>query len=146
MKKINRVMVAFSATSIPDKLAMCALDLAAKNNASLVILSVRDKNIAETVASLTHNYGFLGEKIVEKLKADIKTDRDGIISKRLSGLEKETEKRGISFEMIRVKGLFVEEVVEAAQRYKADALLVEDMGNITDELKKRTPCDVTVIG
>lgn len=146
MRNINKVMVAFSATSIPDKLAMCALDLAVKNNASLIILSVRDKNIAEKVASLAHNYGFLGEKIVEKLKADIKIDRDGIISKRLARLEKETEKRGISFEIIRVKGLFVEEVIEAAQRYNADTLLIEDLGKITDELKKKATCDVTVIG
>ena len=72
MNKIDTVLVAFSATSIHRKLVMRALDVAEKNNAKLIILSVRDKNIAEKVAKMTKNHGFLGEKVVEKLKEEAK--------------------------------------------------------------------------
>jgi nucleotide-binding universal stress UspA family protein len=145
MKKKTELLVAFSATAIHKELAMLALDLAAKDNAKLIILNVRDRNIAEKVAQLTHDRGFLGEKVVERLKADIKADREEIISKRLAKLEKEAEKRGIAFETIRVKGPFVEMVVEVAQRYNADAILVEKRGKIADDLKKNAPCEVIAV-
>ena len=98
MDKIETVLVAFSATSIHWKLAMRALDVAEQNNAKLIILSVRDKKVAENVAKFTKNHGFLGERVVEKLKEDIVKDRDEVISRRLNILENEAEKRDIFFE------------------------------------------------
>ena len=145
MNQINNIIVAFSATSIHKKLAMYALDYAARNKAKLFILEIRDKNIAEKVAKLAHNHGFLGEKVVEKLKADIKADRDELISKRLKQMEKESEKRGIKFETITVKGSFIEEIIQAACKYKIDAILMEDMGKASGELKKNAPCEVIVV-
>lgn len=140
-----KILVAFSATSINKKLAMQALDLAAKDKADLIILSVRDMNIAEKVARLTHDLGFLGEKVVDRLEVDINEDREEVISKRLARLEKEAEKRGISFETIRVKGPFVETVVEVIQRYNVDTILVEKRAKIVDDLKKNAPCEVIAV-
>ena len=140
-----KILVAFSATSINKKLAMQALDLAAKDKADLIILSVRDMNIAEKVARLTHDLGFLGEKVVDRLEVDIDADREEVISKRLARLEKEAEKRGISFETIRVKGPFVETVVEVIQRYNVDTILVEKRAKIVDDLKKNAPCEVIAV-
>ncbi len=117
MDKINTVLVAFSATSIHRKLAMRALDIAEQNNAKLIILSVRDKRVAERVAKVTKNHGFLGEKVVEKLKGDIIKDRDEMISKRLGMLENEAEKRGIVFETVLVKGNLVEKIIETVNKY-----------------------------
>ncbi len=139
-RKGQYIIIAFSATSIHKKLAMQALDLAANDKADLIILSVRDMNIAETVARLTHDLGFLGEKVVERLEVDINADREEVISKRLAKLEKEAERRGISFETIRVKGPFVESVVEVVQRYNVDTILVEKRAKIVDDLKKNAPC------
>lgn len=145
METKAKILVAFSATSINKKLAMQALDLAAKDKADLIILSVRDMNIAEKVARLTHDLGFLGEKVVDRLEVDINADREEVISKRLARLEKEAEKRGISFETIRVKGPFVETVVEVVQRYNVDTILVEKRAKIVDDLKKNAPCEVIAV-
>ncbi len=145
METKAKILVAFSATSIHKKLAMQALDLAANNKADLIILSVRDMNIAEKVARLTHDLGFLGEKVVERLEVDINADREEVISKRLARLEKEAEKRGIAFETIRVKGPFVETVVEVIQRYNVDTILVEKRAKIVDDLKKNAPCEVIAV-
>lgn len=146
METKAKILVAFSATSINKKLAMQALDLAAKDKADLIILSVRDMNIAEKVARLTHDLGFLGEKVVERLEVDINADREEVISKRLAKLEKEAEKRGISFETIRVKGPFVESVVEVIQRcHNVDTILVEKRAKIVDDLKKNAPCEVIAV-
>lgn len=145
METKAKILVAFSATSINKKLAMQALDLAAKDKADLIILSVRDMNIAEKVARLTHDLGFLGEKVVERLEVDINADREEVISKRLARLEKEAEKRGIAFETIRVKGPFVETVVEVIQRYNVDTILVEKRAKIVDDLKKNAPCEVIAV-
>ena len=139
------ILVAFSATSIHKKLAMQALDLAANDKADLIILSVRDRNIAEKVAQVTHDLGFLGEKVVDRLEVDINADREEVISKRLARLEKEAEKRGIAFETIRVKGPFVESVVEVVQRYNVDTILVEKRAKIVDDLKKNAPCEVIAV-
>lgn len=145
METKAKILVAFSATSINKKLAMQALDLAANDKADLIILSVRDMNIAEKVARLTHDLGFLGEKVVERLEVDINADREEVISKRLAKLEKEAEKRGISFETIRVKGPFVESVVEVIQRYNVAMILVEKRAKIVDDLKKNAPCEVIAV-
>jgi len=145
METKAKILVAFSATSINKKLAMQALDLAANDKADLIILSVRDMNIAEKVARLTHDLGFLGEKVVERLEVDINADREEVISKRLAKLETEAEKRGISFETIRVKGPFVESVVEVIQRYNVDTILVEKRAKIVDDLKKNAPCEVIAV-
>ena len=145
METKAKILVAFSATSINKKLAMQALDLAANDKADLIILSVRDMNIAEKVARLTHDLGFLGEKVVERLEVDINADREEVISKRLARLEKEAEKRGIAFETIRVKGPFVETVVEVIQRYNVDTILIEKRAKIVDDLKKNAPCEVIAV-
>ena len=145
METKAKILVAFSATSINKKLAMQALALAGKDKADLIILSVRDMNIAEKVARLTHDLGFLGEKVVERLEVDINADREEVISKRLAKLEKEAEKRGIAFETIRVKGPFVESVVEVIQRYNVDTILVEKRAKIVDDLKKNAPCEVIAV-
>lgn len=142
MNNIDTVLVAFSATSIHYKLAMRALDVAEQNNAKLIILSVRDKNVAEKVAKMTKDHGFLGEKVVAKLKMDIIKDRDEVISKRLAMLENEAEKRGIVFETIRVKGIFVENVIKTVNKYGVDALLLDEVSKKIDEIKENISCDI----
>ena len=144
-KKIDTVLVVFSATSIHRELAMRALDVAEQNNAKLIILSVRDQNIAEKVAKMTKNHGFLGEKVVEKLKEDIVKDRDEVISRRLEVVEKDAKKRGISFETVRAKGDFIKKVVDAAEKRGVDVILMEDMGKMMNELKEKVSCDVLII-
>jgi len=144
MDKVDTVLVAFSATSIHKKLAMQALDVAVRNNAKLVILNIRDKNIAEKVARVTKNHGFLGEKLVEKLKEDIIKDRDKVISKRLAMLENKAEDKGIIFETIQVKGDFVENVVNTAEKYNIDIILLEDAGKKIDKLKQNVGSVVVV--
>lgn len=145
MDKIDTVLVAFSATSIHRKLAMRALDVAEQNNAKLIILSIRDKNIAEKVARITKNHGFLGKTFVKKLKESIIKDRDEVISKRLALVEKEAENRDITFETLKVKGGFVGNVVDAAEKHNADIFLIEEIGKRMDDLKKKVSCDVVVV-
>lgn len=142
MDKINTVLVAFSATSIHKELAMRALDVAEQNNAKLIILSVRDKKVAEKVAKMTKDQGFLGEKVVEKLKEDIIKDRNHLISRRLSMLENEAEKKGIVFETVLVKGNFVEKVIETVNKYGVDVLLLDDIDKKVNEIKENISCDI----
>lgn len=146
MNKIDTVLVAFSATSIHKKLAMRALDVAEQNNAKLIILSVRDKKVAEKVAKMTKDHGFLGERVVEKLKEDIIKDRDEIISRRLNVLKNVAEDRNIVFETVHVKGDFVEKVIETADEYDVNVVLMEDMGKKVGELKRNVSCEVVVVG
>lgn len=135
MKEINTVLVAFSATSIHRELAKAALDMAEENNARLIILNVRNKNVAEKVARVTKNHGFLGRDVVEKLAADIKKDRDELIAHRLGKVEEEASRRGIEFESVKVKGDFVENVREAAEKYMVDVVLIDSSGSKLEEMK-----------
>lgn len=144
-KKIDTVLVAFSATSIHRELAMRALDVAEQNNAKLIILSVRDKKVAENVARMTKNHGFLGEKVVEKLKEDIVKDRDEVISRRLKTVEEEAQRRGIVFETVRVKGDFVENVVKVEKKYGVDIILMGNMGKNVGETKEKVSCEIRVV-
>ena len=141
-KKIDTLLVVFSATSIHGGLAMQALDLAEQNNAKLIILSVRDKNVAEKVAKITKNHGFLGEKVVNELKKDILKDRDEVISRRLGAVEKEAKTRSINFETVQVKGNLVENVVNVVEKYSVDVILLEDISNILERIKKNINCEV----
>ena len=144
-KKIDTVLVVFSGTSIHKELTMRALDAAEQNNAKLIILSVRDKNVAENVARMTKNHGFLGEKVVEKLREDIVKDRDDVISKRLGILEKDAEDRGVVFETVRMKGDFVEKVAEVVEGYEVDIVLIDDMGKKVDEVERKLSCEITIV-
>ena len=144
-KKIDTVLVVFSATSIHKELAMQALDMTKQNNAKLIILSVRDKKVAESVAKMTKNHGFLGERVVEKLKEDIVKDRNDLISRRLGTVEKEAQKRGIAFETVRVKGDFVEKVANAAEDHEVDIILMEDMGKKVDNMNRKVSCKIIVV-
>ena len=144
-KKIDTVLVVFSATLIHRELAMRALDVAEQNNARLIILSVRDKNIAEKVTKMTMNHGFLGKNVVDKLKEDIVKDRNEMISRKLKTVEKEAQRRGIAFETVRVKGDFVEELLKITERYLIDVLLLDNKGKL-DELKKTVQFDIISVG
>ena len=144
-KKIDTVLVVFSATSIHRKLAMRALDVAEQNNAKLIILSIRDKMVAEKVAKMTKNQGFLGERVVEKLKEDIIKDRDEVISRKLGAVGKEAKMRDIVFETMRMKGNLIENVVNTSKEYAVDIILVGDMGTKIDQLIQNVSCNVVVV-
>jgi len=141
MEKINTVLVAFSATSIHRNLAKASLDMAEEKNARLIILNVRDRNMAEKVARITKEKGFLGRAVAEKLAADIKRDRDHLISQRLAMVEEEAAKRGIDFETVMVKGDFVEQVIEAAQGYGVDVVMVAS-SSIVNNIEKKIDAKV----
>jgi len=145
MEEINTVLVAFSATSIHRKLAKAALDMAEEQNARLIILNVRDRNMAEKVARITKEKGFLGRAVAEKLAADIKRDRDELISHRLGIVEEEAAKRGIEFETVKVKGDFVEQVIEAAQMYGVDVVLVGSAGPRVKQKGKEIDVEVHLV-
>ncbi|RNI13585.1 universal stress protein [Methanohalophilus portucalensis] len=136
MAEINTVLVAFSATSIHRNLAKAALDMAEEKDARLIILNVRDKNMAEKVARVTKDQGFMGRGVVEKLAADIKRDRDELIAQRLGMVEEEAGKRGIEFETVKVKGDFVKQVIETAGMYGADVVMVASSSVVNDIEKK----------
>ena len=144
-KKIDTILVVFSATSIHRELAMRALDMAEQNNAKLIILSVRDKNVAENVARMTKNHGFLGEKVVKKLKEDIIKDRDEVISRKLGAVGKEAKMRDIVFETMRMKGNLIENVVNTSKEYAVDIILVGDMGTKINQLIQNVSCNVVVV-
>ncbi len=122
----DTVLVAFSATSIHTKLAKAALDMAEENNAKLIILSVRDQNMAEKVARMTKDHGFMGRAVVEKLALDIKKDRNELIRQRLGKVEQGALDRGIEFETVSVKGEFAEQVLKAAKECSADVVLIDN--------------------
>ncbi|UGV40308.1 universal stress protein [Methanococcoides orientis] len=145
MDKINAVLVAFSATSIRKKLAKAALDLAEENDAKLIILSVRDRNVAQMVAKVTKDHGFLGKDFVEKLAEDIKKDRDELITSRLGMIENEAEKRGIEFETVKMKGHFVESVADIAEIHKVDLVVTENVDNIAMKLKRKGISNIRII-
>jgi nucleotide-binding universal stress UspA family protein len=144
MEEINTVLVAFSATSIHRKLAKAALDMAEEKNARLIILNVRDRNMAEKVARLTKEKGFLGRAVAEKLAADIKRDRDELISQRLGMVEEEAAKRGIDFETVKAKGDFVEQVIEAAGMYGVAVVLLGS-GSAASKVRSETGVKVDVV-
>ena len=143
-KKIDTVLVVFSATSIHKELAMQALDMTKQNNAKLIILSVRDKKVAESVAKMTKNHGFLGERVVETSKKKLVSPIP-LISRRLGTVEKEAQKRGIAFETVRVKGDFVEKVANAAEDHEVDIILMEDMGKKVDNMNRKVSCKIIVV-
>lgn len=145
MDKIDTVLVAFSATSIHKKLAMRALDVAEQNNAKLIILSVRDKKVAEKVAKMTKNHGFLGEKLIENLKTEIVKDRNELISKKLSLIESEAKNRGILFKIIERKGDFLDNIVKIEKQYNSDIILIGDVGKIGKKLKTLSSNEVLII-
>ena len=144
MAEINTVLVAFSATSIHRNLAKAAFDMAEEKGARLIILNVRDKNMAEKVARVTKDHGFLGRDVVEKLAADIKRDRDELITQRLNRVEEEAGKRGIDFETVKVKGDFVEQVIETAGMYGADVVFTAS-GSAAGRLRDETDMNVDIV-
>jgi len=145
MKDINTVLVAFSATSIHKKLAKAALDMAEENNAKLIILSVRDKNVTQMVAKVTKDHGFLGRDVVEKLAEDIKKDRDELIEHRLARIEEEAERRGIEFETLQVKGNFNKNIIEVAEKYAVDVVLVDGTGSKMEQIERKIKVPVHLI-
>jgi nucleotide-binding universal stress UspA family protein len=125
MNKINTVLVAFSATFIHMGQAKKALDMAEKNKAKLIILSVRDKNISQMVANVSKDHGFLGRDVVKKLTDDIKKDRDELIDHRLGLVEKEAVKHGIDFKTVKIKGKFEDSVFLISKKYDVDLIIIE---------------------
>lgn len=138
MNNVNTVLVAFSATSIHKKLTKAALDIADENNAKLIILNVRDKNVTQMVANITKNQGFLGRDVVEKLAEDIKKDRDELIVHRLSIIGEEASKREIEFEIVQAKGNLPKKVVETANTHAVDVVLVDSSKSDLNYIEEKT--------
>jgi hypothetical protein len=132
---MESIMVVFSSTDIPDELIENAVKLAKERKSSLVILDVRDKKMSERVGYLTENLGFMGDKVVGRLKKEISNERCDVIYKRLSILEQKANKNNVPYEIVVEKGPFIDSVVKVARAKKVSTIIGQDVEKLPKEFK-----------
>jgi hypothetical protein len=122
---MERVMVVFSSTDIPEELVDFAVNFAREKNANLIILDVRDKEMSERVGDLAEDLGFMGEKVVGLLKKDISQGRCDVIYQRLSVIEQKAMKSKVPYEIIVERGPFVDSIVRVTKKMNVKTVLVQ---------------------
>jgi len=122
---MEKIMVVFSSTNIPESLVNKAITISKKKEAKLVILNVRDKKMSERVGNLTENMGFMGEKVVGMLKKDISQERCDVIFQKLSILESRAQENNIPYEIVVKKGPYIEGVYKTAEKKNITILICQ---------------------
>lgn len=122
---IETVMVVFSATQISDEIANYAIETAIKRKARLIVLDVREANMSGRVGRIMEDVSFLGRKVLDQLKEEIKEKRGEMIIKALHGIRQKAQEKGVETEFIVVKGPFIDNILRLAKEKKVSTLIVQ---------------------
>ncbi len=122
---MNNIMVVFSSTDVPEGLVDQSLALAEKKNSRLIILDVRDREMSQRVAELAGNVGFMGEKVVGRLKKEISNERCDIIYRKISIIEEKAREQGIPYEIVVERGPFAKSIIKVAKKYNVRTILCQ---------------------
>jgi hypothetical protein len=87
------------------------------------------------VGYLTENLGFMGDKVVGRLKKEISNERCDVIYKRLSILEQKANKNNVPYEIVVEKGPFIDSVVKVARAKKVSTIIGQDVEKLPKEFK-----------
>ena len=119
-------MVVFSATSISENIARFAIDRASKENARLILLDVRDRDISRKVSLMTGDTGFMGSKVVDQLQKAIKDQRGRLIKEALKKIEEQAREKGIEIEIEILKGPSADKIMKIAKSKGVSTLIVQN--------------------
>lgn len=122
---MKTIMVVFSATTIQDNVAEFAIKKAKEENARLVLLSIRDRNISGKVSKMVSNTSFLGKGVMDQLQKEIKEERGHIIDAKLNKIKQKAEDQGVLTEIEMVKGAFIENILQVAKEKKVSTIIVQ---------------------
>jgi len=122
---METIMVVFSATSISEKVANFAIDRAVKENARLVLLDVRDRDISRKVSQMAGDMGFMGSKVINQLQKEIKDQRGKLIKKALLRIEEQAREKGVEIEVEVLKGPSADKIIKIAKDKGVSTLIVQ---------------------
>ena len=122
---VETIMVVFSATQISDKIADYAIETASKRNARLIVLDVREANMSVRVGRIMEDVSFLGRKVLDELKEEIKEKRGEMIIRALHGIQQKAQEQGVETEFIVVKGPYIDNILRLAREKKVSTLIVQ---------------------
>jgi nucleotide-binding universal stress UspA family protein len=122
---MDTVMVVFSATSISEKIARFAIDRASKENARLLLLDVRDRDISRKVSQMTGDTGFMGSKVVDQLQKAIKDQRGRLIKEALKRIEEQAREKGVEIEVEVLKGPSADKIIKMAKSKGVSTLIIQ---------------------
>jgi nucleotide-binding universal stress UspA family protein len=122
---VETVMVVFSATQISDKIADYAIETAIEKKARLIVLDVREANMSGRVSRIMDDVSFLGRKVLDQLKEEIKEERGEMIIKALHGIRHRAEEKGVETEFIVVKGPYIDNILRIAKEKRVSTLIVQ---------------------
>lgn len=124
-KTVETIMVVFSATQISDEIAGYAIETAIKRKARLIVLDVREANMSGRVGRMMNDVSFLGKKVLDQLREQIKEKRGEMIIKALQSIRQKAQEKGVETEFIVVKGPSVDNIMRLAKEKKVSTIIVQ---------------------
>jgi len=122
---METIMVVFSATQISDKIVNYAIEMAIERKAKLIVLDVREANMSGKVSRIMEDVSFLGPKVLDQLREEIKEKRGEVILKTLDSIRQKAQKKGIETEFMVVKGPFIDNILRLAKEKQVSTIIAQ---------------------
>ncbi|MEW5800889.1 MAG: universal stress protein [bacterium] len=122
---METIMVVFSATQISDKIANYAIETAIKRHARLIVLDVREANMSGRVSRIMDNVSFLGRKVLDQLREEIKEKRGEMILRAMHSIRQKAQEKGVETEFMVVKGPYIDNILRLAKEKEVSTIIAQ---------------------
>lgn len=129
---------------------------AEKASARLVCLYVIENDVPDAVSSWMIYIGFMGDELSEEYHSVVLEEYKIRARETLAEIQEKAASKEISIETHLIEGPFVETVLEQAEKYKADLIVLDQLRHVdlkaflhkgpADEITKKAKCEVLIIG
>ncbi|MEW6380540.1 MAG: universal stress protein [bacterium] len=122
---METIMVVFSATQISDKIASYAIEMALQKKARLIVLDIREANMSGKVSRMMEDVSFLGRKVLDQLREEIKEKRGEVILKALHSIQQKAREKGLETEFIVIKGPYIDNILRLAKEKQVSTIIAQ---------------------
>ena len=127
-----------------------------KTPSRLVCVYIIEKEVPDAVSSWMIYIGFMGDELSEEYHSVVLEEYKTRARETLSEIQDKAKSKQILIETDLIEGAFVETVLEQAQKYEADLILLDQLRHVdlkaflhkgpADEIIQKAKCEVLVIG
>ncbi|MCK5740017.1 universal stress protein [bacterium] len=133
-----------------------AFEEATKTPSRLICVYIIDKEVPDAVSSWMIYIGFMGDELSEEYHSVVLEEYKIRARETLTEIRDKAKSKQVSIETDLIEGQFVETVLEQAEKYEADLILLDQLRHVdlkaflkkgpADEITKKAKCEVLVIG
>ena len=153
---MEKILLIMSTSGYEPEAVEYALQTAEKESAQLISCYIIDAEIPEAVSSWLIYVGFMGDEPSEDYRNVVLQEYKQRAQETLDEVGKLAETRNIKVYSFILEGSLLEQAIKITKESEADLIVIKKPqqidfgrflhGSIIDDLKKRVPCPVKVVG